>query len=985
MGARNTNLRTINGDKKTKGIVRINVQIFETEEESDLVVIDEENFDHDVLIGLDMIKKFKLIQDENLKITQKTSNQTGDKEVLNEERESQNLSEGKFLINFNEHMEQENFKIGIGRLDSQQKGEINGLIEKYKTVFARDKYDIGKVKEYEAHIDLLVDRYCSKRPYKCTIEDGKEIERQIAKLLEKNLIEESYSPFAAPVTLVLKKEENKKTRLCIDFRELNKIVVPQAQPFPLIDDLMIKTRNCKYFSTLDINSAFWSIPLRVEDRKKTGFVTQGGHFQWTCLPFGLKTAPAIFQRILSNILRKYELTSFAVNYIDDILIFSKSFSEHINHLSKLLEAIVREGFRLKITKCTFAENSVKYLGHIIEENTIKPVKDNLVSVRNFPVPKTQKHIRQFLGKINFYHEYIPKSATILEPLHNLLRKGVNFVWTEECQKSFDEIKDLLCSQPILAIFDQDLPINIYTDASLQGIGAVLKQTQLDGKEKPVAYFSRKLNEAQKKKKAVYLECLAIKEAVKYWQYWLMNKSFTVFSDHKPLENMNIKARTDEDLGELTYYLSQYDFKIKYSPGKNNIEADCLSRNPVLQPYENTEDQLKIVNFIKLNDIVKDQEENENVQQKRDKLIQKQNVYYKKTKKKEKIILSEKLSIEVIKKTHEHLCHIGIKQMQKKIGNSYTAKNLTKNIKRICEACTTCKKNKSRGHNKIGLMSQLGPATRPFEIVSIDTIGGLGGTRSTKKYLHLLVDHYTRYAVILTSKTQTAKDFIKLVKNTAETNDIGTILTDQYPGINSREFKEFLEEKNIPIIFTAVNAPFSNGLNERLNQTIVNKIRCKINEKEKKKAWTSIAQECVKQYNETEHTVTGFAPAYLLEGTNVAILPNELKKKTEKKDWIQDRIKALENTKKSHKYNKGIYDKNRKHVEFKVGDTVLVENGNRLNRRKLDELKIGPFEIMEKISDSIFKINTGHRRSNPQLFHISKLTPIPQVQEEEDAN
>lgn len=247
------------------------------------------------------------------------------------------------------------------------------------------------MKEYEEHIDLLIDKYCSKRPYRCTIEDKKEIEEQIEKLLEKNLIEESYSPFAAPVTLAFKKEENRKSRLCIDFRDLNKIVVPQAQPFPLIEDLMIKTRNCKYFSTLDINSAFWSIPLRIEDKKKTGFVTQEGHFQWTCLPFGLKTAPAIFQRILSNILRKYKLTDFAVNYIDDILIFSKSFAEHMDHLCKLLEAIVKEGFRLKFTKCTFAENSVKYLGHIIQNKTVRPVKDNFISIRNFPVPNTKKY------------------------------------------------------------------------------------------------------------------------------------------------------------------------------------------------------------------------------------------------------------------------------------------------------------------------------------------------------------------------------------------------------------------------------------------------------------------------------------------------------------------------------------------------------------------------------------------------------------------
>lgn len=880
----------------------------------------------------------------------------------------------KYSINFNEHINENDFIMKVNHLNNIQKDEIDKLIERYKTIFAKDKYDIGTVKEYEAHIDLMVDKYCNKRPYRCTIQDKKEIEEQIAKLLEKNLIEESYSPFAAPVTLAFKKEENKKSRLCIDFRDLNKIVVPQAQPFPLIEDLLTKTRNCKYFSTLDINSAFWSIPLRVEDRGKTGFVTQEGHFQWTCLPFGLKTSPAIFQRILSNILRKYKLTDFAVNYIDDILIFSKSFSEHITHLTKILEAIMKEGFRLKLTKCTFAENSVKYLGHIIQNNTVRPVKDNLRSIRDFPVPKTQKNIRQFLGKINFYHEYIPKSAVILEPLHNLLRKGQGFIWSEECQKSFDKIKDLLCSEPILAIFDQDLPINIYTDASLQGIGAVLKQTQPNGKEKPVAYFSKKLNETQKRKKAIYLECLAIKEALRYWQYWLINKSFTIFSDHKPLENMNIKSRTDEELGDLTYYLSQYNFKIKYAPGKNNLEADCLSRNPVLEPDEKMEEQLKLVNLITLKDILRDQEGNKEIKTRTDKLISNHNIYYKKIKKKEKIILSEKFSLDFIKNIHENLCHIGIKQIYRKIGPFYTAKNLTKNIERICKNCTICKKNKSRGQGKFGLMSHLGPATKPYEIVSIDTIGGFGGSRSTKKYLHLLVDHFTRFAHIVTSKTQTADDFIKLVKCITENNKIGMILADQYPGINAKEFKKFLDENDIPIVFTAVNAPFSNGLNERLNQTLVNKIRCKIHEKGNKIAWTTIAHECVKKYNETEHTVTGFAPTYLLNGTDVTMLPEELRQENTKNNLIRDRRIALENTIKSHDYNKKIYDMNRKDFEFNEGDMVFVENGNKLNRKKLDELRIGPYEIKEKLSNSIYRINTGHRKAESNLFHISKLTP-----------
>lgn len=965
-------MRTVNGVKKTDGLITIKIKIFDLEEDVDVYVVENNDF-VDFIIGLDMIKKFKLTQNEDLQIEQKniTNNEDKDKKVKT------------YSINFNEHIETEEFKVTIDHLDNEKKIKIEQIIEEYKTIFAKDKYDIGSVREYEAHIDLLVNKYCSKRPYRCTIEDKLEIEEQISMLLKNNLIEESYSPFAAPVTLAFKKGENKRSRLCIDFRELNKIVVPQAQPFPLIDDLIIRTRNCKYFTTLDINSAFWSIPLRVEDRSKTGFVTQDGHFQWTCLPFGLKTSPAIFQRILSNILRKHNLTGYSVNYIDDILIYSTSFQEHITHIRNVLDAIIKEGFRLKFKKCTFASDSVRYLGHVIQNNSVRPLKDNLISIKNFPTPKNQKNIRQFLGKINFYHEYIPRSAIILDPLHKLLRKNEKFVWSEECEESFNQIKKYLCSQPVLEIFDKDLPIKIFTDASIEGIGAILKQTQPDGKDKPVAFFSKKLNESQKRKKAIYLECYAMKEAVQYWQHWLIGKQFIIYSDHKPLENMNIRSRTDEELGDLTYYLSQYDFTVKYIPGKENVEADCLSRNPVLESEDNKEELLKIVNLIQMEDIFEDQEKNEKIKGTKQNLIQKNRIYYKRIKKHEKIILTEQFSKKIIKQVHEDLCHIGIRQLQKKISPIYTAKNLTKNIINICKTCEICIKNKSRCQGKFGLMSQLGPATRPFEIMSIDTIGGFGGSRSTKRYLHLLVDHFTRYAFIETSKTQNASDFIKLTKKVLETDEIEIILTDQYPGINSREFKQYLQENNVKLIFTAVNTPFSNGLNERLNQTIVNKIRCKINEKNNKRTWTTIARECIHKYNETEHSVTGFAPKYLLDGTNVNILPNELKVIEKEEKWITDKRLALENTIKSHKYNKKIFDRNRKIQEFNIGDSVYIENGNRLNRKKLDELKIGPFKITEKISNSIYKIDTGNRKTESTLFHITKLQPVTTRAETED--
>lgn len=970
-------LRTINGVNETDHLIKIKVKIFNIEKDVDVFVIDNENFKYDFLIGLDLIKQFYLSQDENLCIVQKgkesncynnnCKKDNPEKAYITEKNKNK---EGIHEINFNECIDTNNFKAITDHLSVENRKSIINLVNKYKQIFAKDKFDIGTVQEYEARIDLTIDKYCSKRPYKCTMEDKKEIEQQIARLLKRNLIEESYSPFAAPVTLAFKKDENKKSRLCIDFRELNKIIIPQSQPFPRIEDLVTKTRNCQFFSKLDINSAFWSIPLRIEDRSKTGFVTQDGHYQWTCLPFGMKTSPAIFQRILSNIIRKYELTNFTVNYIDDILIFSKTFEKHLEHLKKLLDAIIKEGFKLKLSKCFFATDTVDYLGHIIGYNTVRPMTDNLKSIMDFPTPTTQKNIRQFLGKINFYHEYVPKVATILEPLHRLLRKNQKFIWSQECQKAFNYLKNYLCKTPILTIYDPKLPIRIYTDGSIIGLGAVLKQPQSDNNEKPVAYFSKKLTSAQSKKKAIYLEALAIKEAIKFWQYWLIGRSFEVYSDHKPLKDLNIKARPDEELGDLTYYMSQFDFKVIYNPGKFNIEADCLSRNPVLEADENEEDILKTVNIISLESIKKDQEKNKEIKSQKA-MCNEHNLYLRNG----KIILSEVFSRTLILKVHKEFNHIGISQMKIMIKKYYTAKNLLGNIKDACRKCEICIQNKSRGQYKYGLLSQLGPAKKPYEIMSIDTIGGFGGSRSTKKYMHLLVDHFTRFAHIITSKTQSGSDFIKLVKKVADNEQIGKILVDQYPGINSYEFKEYIKNKNIQLIFTAVNAPFSNGLNERLNQTLVNRIRCKVNETSDRKAWTTIAQQCVQKYNETVHTVTKFSPKYLMEGTMTTLLPKELATNQQLTNLKENRIKALQNSLKYHEYNKKVYDRNRKDHVFQTGEMVYVENGNRLNRKKLDKLRIGPYKILEKISDTMYRVNTGFKKEESNIFHYSKLIPL----------
>ncbi|CAB0001782.1 unnamed protein product [Nesidiocoris tenuis] len=476
----------------------------------------------------------------------------------------------------------------------------------------------------------------------------------------------------------------------------------------------------------------------------------------------------------------------------------------------------------------------------------------------------------------------------------------------------------------------------------------------------------------KTKKAIYLECLAMKEAIKFWQHWLVGATFQIITDHKPLEALKINSRSDEELGDMLLFLSQFDFRVTYRPGSTNMEADCLSRNPVIEDYEYLEEFVKTVNFLTLSDITTDQENHSSEFNKIGNTRKESGIIYKIKNTTKRIVISESLADALIKKVHLDFGHIGSAHVIKKIRQFYYTKNLDSKVKAYCQSCELCIKNKTRNSSSYGYLSQLGPARAPFEIVSLDTIGGFAGNRSSKRYLHLLVDHFTRYAFISTSKNQTADDFVKLIKKVQDKHQIKTLLTDQYSGINSAEFKSYLKREGINLIFTAVNNPASNGLNERLNQTLVNRIRCKINSSHGR-AWSRIAEECVQEYNSTDHSVTTFSPEYLLFGKTSPIVPNSLEPKS---DIIRDREAAFENTIKNHNYNKRLYDRNRRHHDFKEGDLVYVDHSSKIQRNKLEEIRIGPLKITKKISNSIFELDTGHRKKESNMFHVSKLVPVP---------
>jgi len=518
--------------------------------------------------------------------------------------------------------------------------------------------------------------------------------------------------------------------------------------------------------------------------------------------------------------------------------------------------------------------------------------------------------------------------------------------------------------PLLAIHDPKKTCYLYTDASKLGLGAVLKQEQQDGKLHPIGYFSVKNTESEGKQPPIVLECRAIKEAIAFWHHYLYGKHFFVITDHKPLESLKTQAQVNTKLGEMIYYLSQYDFKVIYRKGEENAEADALSRNPVLVDFHR-EDCIRISNLLEREDIIQDQ----SIITEKDKFEQENDILFIRRKGKKKIIVSDTLSQQIIEKAHKSYGHPGIECLKKLISDKYFIKDLTKKLTTYVKSCETCITNKSRSKSNYGLLSKLGPAKRPFEIMSIDTVGGFGGSRSEKKYMHILIDHFTRYVWINTSSTQHYQNFINLINPIIKDNQIDIILADQYTGINNNKLKHFITNNKCKLIFTAVDSAHSNGLNERVNQTIVNRIRCKFNEEGEKRAWSTLATEAVDEYNRTPHSSTGFSPKFLLYGMREKMSPLEEEENISLEDA---RKRALVNSNLSFNTNKARYDKRRRDIEFEEGDLVYLLNGSKLNRKKLAKIYIGPYKIIKKISPLIYFVGSQKKRSENNLFHISKL-------------
>ncbi|UYV61219.1 hypothetical protein LAZ67_1003912 [Cordylochernes scorpioides] len=309
-------------------------------------------------------------------------------------------------------------------------------------------------------------------------------------MLENGIIEQSFSPFSSPVTLVTKRDKTK--RFCIDYRKVNELISSDVHSLPRIEDILNRLARAKYFSTADISSAYWKVPIHPDSRPLLAFATLEGLYQPTLLPFGLKTSPQIYERAMSQILQRHGLDCVA-HYFDDFIVFSDTLEEHQNNLRQFFAFCEVEKLQLNFAKCEFFKQSINFLGYTITAGTTTPLTRNTDIIHAIQQPHNRKTLQSFLGAVNVYNKFIPDYARLRTPLNNLLKKDVTWVWDEKCQKAFTNLKESLTTHPILHLYQEGLPCQVYCDASTLGIAGILKQIHPDGKTYPVQYFSRALH------------------------------------------------------------------------------------------------------------------------------------------------------------------------------------------------------------------------------------------------------------------------------------------------------------------------------------------------------------------------------------------------------------------------------------------------------------------------------------------------------------
>ena len=858
------------------------------------------------------------------------------------------------------------------------------LLSKYRDVIALPGEPLGATNMTEHHIKLKPDTRPVYIPaYRLPHSQREEVNKRVEEMLQQGVIQHSKSPWNSPLFLVPKKDGT--YRPVIDFRQVNKVTEDDRYPLPVLKDILMSLgHGNRFFSSLDLLNGYWQVPMAPKSREITAFSTPRGHFEWLRMPFGLKSSPITFQRFVNTLFADM-IGKNVYAYLDDLILFDRDAESHFSSLKLVLTKLREAGLKAKLSKCDFLRTSITFLGHLVDADGIHALDDKIKAVKNFPRPQNVDNVRSFLGLCGYYRSFVKGFASIASPLTKLLKKDVLFHWNAAQEQSFQTLKFALTNAPILAFPDYTAPFLLYTDASALGLGAVLMQTDENGKNRAIAYASRTLNSAESNYSVTHQETLAIIWALKTFKDIILGYPITCYTDHSAVTELFKGRNLTGRLARWYLTIQEFNPTFKYLPGRANKVADALSRNVHVGAINQENKKLpnfsvhelacaqrehdvwsKVIHYLQSGDEVSLPKLHTPLNQF---LLNRDGVLCRYWPNKRhpvtQFVIPEVYVPTVLRMVHDTAVagHPGKERTLAAARVKYYWPTMRLDIDAYVDQCAKCAQHKGTVPKPAPIL-EYPPPTRQWDVVGIDLLQ-LPTSRQGSKYLLVCVDHFSRYVVLAPLKDKTASAIahalICKLFNVYQTPRV--LLSDNGAEFRNALLHEICSQYNIAQTFITTYHPASNGLVERANRKILDVLRPVVGGL--LESWEDWLSHVAVSINSSLCESVGQSPHYIIFGEEIRfpydVLNSPQPPVYNVEDYGKCQLKVFSDihreVRKRLQESKTAMSlqqhKRSSPVELQTGDTVMVKVPER--RSKLSPKFVGPRLITKQLHGNKFEV------------------------------